>query len=77
MTSGLSSGLFLEGKTKRSARSVEIPDPIWTLLQGHRDHQRSEQQRAGERWTGAAWGELVFTTSIGDPIQGRVVTRML
>ena len=69
--------LFLEPKTKRSARSIDIPDPIWTLLQGHRDHQCSEQQRAGERWTGAEWGELVFTTPTGDPIQGRVVTRML
>ncbi len=69
--------LFLEPKTKRSARSVDIPDPIWTLLERHRDHQGSEQQRAGERWAGAEWGELVFTTPIGDPIQGRVVTRIL
>ncbi len=69
--------VFMEPKTKRSARSIDIPDPIWALLQGQRDRQCSEQQRASERWTGAEWGDLIFTTPTGDPIQGRVVTRML
>ncbi len=69
--------VFLEPKTKRSARSIDIPDPIWDLLQTHRDRHQGEACRAGERWTGAAWGDLVFTAPLGDPLQGRVVTRTL
>ena len=68
--------VFLEPKTKRSARSIDIPDPIWDLLQAHRIRQQGEEYRAGERWTGAVWGDLVFTASHGEPLQGRVVTRI-
>ena len=69
--------VFMEPKTKRSARSIDIPDPIWDLLQTHRDQQQREACRAEERRTGAAWGDLVFSTPSGEPIQGRVVTRIL
>jgi len=69
--------LFLEPKTKRSARSVDVPDPIWDLLIARRAQQRDDQARAGKNWRGAEWGHLVFTTPLGEPLQGRVVTRAL
>ena len=65
--------VVLEPKTKRSARSVDLPDPIWELLKAHRERQDAEREAAESHWVGDAWGGLVFASRLGAPLHGRVV----
>ena len=63
---------FPDPKTEKSRRQVSLPEFVVTALKSHRGRQ------AGERLAlGAAWQEsgLVFTTTIGTPLDPRNVSR--
>ena len=63
---------LLEPKTKRSRRTVALPDVVAAALRAHRTRQRMERLVAGSRWKDSGH---VFTTSIGTPIEAAAVTR--
>jgi integrase len=58
-------------KTAARARTIAIPAPTVAALKAHRKRQR-EERVAGRRWDDPG---LVFTTSIGTPIDGRNALR--
>ncbi len=57
---------FVEPKSKRSARTLSLPDTVVTALRAQRVRQLEERLLAGERWKD--WG-LVFTSSVGTPLE--------
>jgi integrase len=61
-------------KTTRSERTIPLPLIVVTALRKQRVQQLEERLAAGERWKGCAW-DLVFTTTVGTPIEGVKVTR--
>jgi integrase len=61
-------------KTKRSRRTIALPEPVAEALRQHRVRQVEERLVAGSRWRGQEWG-LVFTTTVGTPLDGPKVTR--
>jgi integrase len=63
---------LVEPKTDRSRRSVPLPPVAVVALRQHRVHQLEERLLAGERWQNNG---LVFTTTIGTPLDGHNVTR--
>lgn len=63
---------LVEPKTKRSRRTLPIPDIVVAKLRTHRARQSRDRLRAGDRWED--WG-LVFTTRIGTPLDGGNVTK--
>lgn len=63
---------LVEPKTERSRRTLATPPMIGRTLKDHFDRQQQERKAAGERWR--EYG-LVFTTSIGTPLDGTAVTK--
>lgn len=62
-------------KTPQSRRTLPVPPTLLALLVAHRERQREERDRAGARWREPI-ADLVFTTTIGTPLQPRgVVTQ--
>jgi len=59
-------------KTKRSRRSLPLPEVLVGALHDHRDRQQQARRAAGDRWRET---ELVFTSTIGTPAEPRNVTR--
>lgn len=74
---------LVEPKTARSRRSIALPAVVVAALRAHRIRQLQEVLWAGSRWQGARPGvdlddqkpDLVFTSVIGTPLDGRNVTR--
>jgi len=63
---------FGEPKTPRSRRTIALPAQLVDALEEHRRQQAAERASAGERWT--EYG-LVFTTSVGTPVEPRNLSR--
>ena len=63
-----------EPKTVLSRRTIALPPFAVTALRQHRGRQRQERL-----WEGAQWQEhmLVFTSTIGTPLDGSAVTKRL
>ena len=59
-------------KTPQSRRTLLLPPTLRALLVAHRERQRAERQRAGARWREPI-ADLVFTTTIGTPLQPRTM----
>jgi len=62
---------LVEPKTARSRRSIKVPAVIADILAKHRKRQFEDRLRAGARWQHS---DLVFTTTIGTPLEGTTVT---
>lgn len=60
-------------KTERSRRIIHLPPSTVAALRKHKARQNEERLRAGKRWDGS-WN-LVFTSTIGTPLEARNVTR--
>jgi integrase len=63
-------------KTKGSRRTIPLPPFALKSLREHRECQLRERALMGEDWKGAEF-DLVFTTSIGTPLEPRNVLRHL
>lgn len=63
--------VLVEPKTARSRRTVTMPAVVVSALRQHRIGQLQERLLAGSRWR--EWG-LVFTTTIGTPLEARNVS---
>jgi integrase len=59
-------------KTRRSRRTIELPDAAVTALRAHKVRQLEERLLAGARWRDSGH---VFTSTIGTPLDGSSVTR--
>jgi integrase len=75
---------LVEPKTKRSRRTIDLPNVTRTALETHRARQMEERQLCGSAWRqpsvycdGAITevDDFVFTTTIGTPLDGRNVTK--
>ena len=64
---------FAEPKTTRSRRTITIPELVVAALRTHRQRQFEERLAAGARWRDSG---LVFTTTVGTPLDGRNVNRL-
>ena len=62
---------LVEVKTKRSRRTIMLPQVAIDALLKHRVRQEEERKLAGTRWRE---GTFVFTTTIGTPLEGSTVT---
>lgn len=65
---------LVEPKTARSKRTIAVPLVVANALRTHRVRQLEERLISGSRWDD--WG-LVFTTTVGTPLDGSRVTRDL
>lgn len=65
---------FVEPKSQRAIRTIRIPTAILTELRAHRARQLEERLWAGLRWKEQG---LVFTTTIGTPLDATNVTHRL
>lgn len=65
---------LVETKSESSRRALPLPARIITALRAHRVRQLEEKMLAGEGWT-ETLPELVFTTSVGTPIEERNLIR--
>ncbi|WP_242605681.1 site-specific integrase [Frankia sp. Cppng1_Ct_nod] len=63
---------FVPAKTVRSHRKLPIPTRLAELLRQHRVAQAGERFERGDSWTETG---LVFTTTIGTPLEPRNVNR--
>jgi len=63
---------FSPPKTDRALRSVNLPSPLVASLRAHRKVQLEERLKEGGRWQDFG---LVFTSSIGTPIEPRNLDR--
>ena len=63
-----------EPKTKSSRRVLYLPDSLINKLKEHRTRQLEEKMLAGPKWQDTG---LVFTSSIGTPVDPRHVKRRL
>lgn len=61
-----------EVKTRKSARTLPLPDSLIFILKNHRSNQLQEKFLLGTKWKESG---LVFTTSIGTPIEPRNLKR--
>lgn len=63
---------LVEPKTDRSRRSIALPPFVVTALRAH-----EVRQRADRKWAASKWQEhgLVFTTSIGTPLEQSNLSR--
>jgi len=59
-------------KTRRSRRTLPLPPPVVAALQQQRVRQAEERLAAGSSW---ADNDLVFSTTLGTPIEPRNLTR--
>lgn len=63
---------WVEPKSKRSRRTVTMPEPLIETLKAHQVKQATVRGEAGERWKEY---DLVFTTPIGTPLDGSNVRK--
>ncbi len=63
---------LVELKTKRSRRSVALPEVAVSALRRHRVRQMEERLLAGSRWQDTG---MVFTSTIGTLLEPRGVSR--
>lgn len=63
---------LIEPKTDKSRRTLPLPETIEAALKAHRIRQLEEKMLAGDRWQETG---LVFTTSIGTPLDARNAVR--
>ena len=61
-----------ELKTKNSRRDLPLIETVLVALRSHRNRQLQEKMVAGSRWQETG---MVFTTTIGTPLDARNVTR--
>jgi integrase len=75
---------LMEPKTKRSRRTINLPNVTRAALVAHRSRQAEERKHCGAAWaTPKVYCEgcieeaddFVFTTTIGTPLEGRNVTK--
>jgi len=59
-------------KTRKSRRSLRLPDLCVEALRNHREQQRRERLIAGEKWQENG---LVFASMVGTPVGARNVRR--
>ncbi|MGC3861225.1 site-specific integrase [Micromonospora chersina] len=59
-------------KTRRSRRTLPLPPPVVAALRRQQEVQARERSAAGSSW---ARNDLMFTTSLGTPIEPRNLTR--
>ncbi len=64
---------LVEPKTERSRRTLPLPPTVLVALRQHRHRQLEERLVAGPRWD-SSW-DLVFTSTIGTPLDARNVVR--
>jgi integrase len=64
--------VFVPPKTQRSRRAIPLLPQLVSALTEHRDRQDRERAAAGQRWQEHG---LVFTTTIGTPIEPRNLNR--
>ena len=57
---------FVHPKTRRSERTIPLPDVVVTALREHRARQAAERLALGPAWTDSG---LVFTSRIGTPLE--------
>lgn len=62
-------------KTARSRRTLPLPAMTVAALERHKVIQDEEKLAAGKRWYPHA--DFVFTTELGDPLDGTTITRAL
>jgi integrase len=62
----------VEPKSERSRRTVSLPDFAITALKRKRTAQKEDRLKAGSKWNDSG---LVFTSSIGTPLDERNVRR--
>ena len=60
--------IFLQTKSHRSRRPLPLPDNVRDALLAHQEMQELDREIADDRWKGPDWGELVFSTTIGTPL---------
>jgi integrase len=63
-------------KTDRSRRILNLPKVATDALRMQRARQLWDRGTAGSRWKGSPW-DLVFTTSVGTPLEASNVTHYL
>lgn len=59
-------------KTRRSRRTLALPDRCVTALRQHRDQQATDRATAGKRWQDHG---LVFASAVGTPLDAHNVRR--
>lgn|SRR5690348_16280271 len=64
---------FVEPKSGRSRRVLNLPTFAVEALRRHRERQHSERQLAGTTWVESG---LVFTSTIGTPADERNIRRV-
>ena len=64
---------LVQPKTDRSRRTIRMPQVVANALLEHRARQDESRFLAGGRWTETS---LIFTTSLGTPLEGINVTRL-
>jgi integrase len=64
---------LLPPKTRRSARTIAMPEPLVPLLAAYRERQAEERSQLGAAWSDVV-PDLMFTTAIGTPLTGTTVT---
>lgn len=60
-------------KTEKSRRTISLPAPAVDALTAWRHHQREQRLRGGPGWE-TRYGDLVFTNTIGQPLQGTTLS---
>jgi integrase len=63
---------FVEPKSERSRRTIPMPPLVARALRAHRSRQLEERLAGGPAWNEF---DLVFTTTVGTPLDARNVTR--
>ncbi len=63
---------FVEPKSEKSRRTLQLPAVIIDALKKHRTRQKKERLKAGGNWQGS---DLVFTSTVGSPLDERNVRR--
>lgn len=71
--------VFGTPKTKRSLRTISLPDRCVSALRTHKEQQEGERSDAALKWEPLPHqpDELIFTTSTGRPTDPRSLNRML
>lgn len=65
---------LVEPKSATSRRAVPLPPPLIPILRAHRTAQLEARLSVGAAWIEMIPG-LIFTTALGKPLEGPVVTR--
>jgi len=66
---------FFPPKTARSRRTIAMPAPVAAALRQHMKRQLEERMAMGAAWDGDAWGALVFSNEVGQPLTSFHVSR--